>query len=210
MVVEQARPNVLEILDRVLDKGIVIDARVNVMLVGIDLVTVAARVVVASLETYLKYADTLNDDRPGRPSTADRGTSRSRDPKAEVSLQIVRQAFDAWNGHDVKRYAALLDNRYSGETHGLFPPIRGRAAARAAMDRYLKLLPDCHFTIEGAIATGEGVLVSWLATGTPRDQYSGASLTARPLQIPGCTVTRIRDRKIVHTWNYWDTPAFSN
>ena len=210
MVIQRARPNVLEILDRVLDKGIVIDAWVNVMLVGIDLVTVDARVVVASLETYLKYADTLNDDRPGRPSTVNRRTSRSGDVKAADSLQIVRQAFDAWNGHDVERYAALLDDRYFGETHGVPPPIRGREAASEAMDRYLRLLPDCHFTIEGAIARGEDVLVSWLATGTPRDQYSGANLTARPLRVPGCTVTRLRDKKIVHTWNYWDTPAYSS
>jgi ketosteroid isomerase-like protein len=210
MVIQRARPNVLEILDRVLDKGIVVDAWVNVTLVGIDLVTVDARVVVASLETYLKYADTLNDERPGRPSTVNRPAGHSRDPRSAVSLQIVRQAFDAWNGHDVGRYVALLDDRYVGETHGLPPTIRGREGAGEAMDRYLRLLPDCQFTIEGAIATGDGVLVSWLATGTPRDQYSGANLTARPLQIPGCTVTRLRDRKIVHTWNYWDTPANSS
>jgi hypothetical protein len=43
----------LEILDRVLDKGIVIDAWMLVSLGGIELVTVDARVVVASLETYL-------------------------------------------------------------------------------------------------------------------------------------------------------------
>src|SRR3989442_10043367 len=92
--------SLIDVLDRVLDKGIVIDAWVNVMLVGIDLVTVDARVVVASLETYLKYVDTSNDGRPGRPSTVNRRTSRSGDVKAADSLQIVRQAFDAWNGHD--------------------------------------------------------------------------------------------------------------
>ena len=49
----------LDMIDRVLDKGIVIDAWVRVSLVGIDLITVDARVVVASLETYFKYADTF-------------------------------------------------------------------------------------------------------------------------------------------------------
>src|SRR2546425_4178767 len=44
--------SVLDILDRVLDKGIVIDAWVRVSLVGIDLITVQANVVVASIETY--------------------------------------------------------------------------------------------------------------------------------------------------------------
>jgi len=44
-------------LDRVLDKGIVIDAWVRISLVGIDLISEQSRVVVASSETYLKYAD---------------------------------------------------------------------------------------------------------------------------------------------------------
>jgi hypothetical protein len=43
----------------VLDKGIVIDAWVRVSLVGIDLITVEARVVVASIDTYLKYSEAV-------------------------------------------------------------------------------------------------------------------------------------------------------
>ena len=48
--------SLIDVLDRVLDKGIVIDAWVRISLVGIDLITVEARVVVASIDTYLKYA----------------------------------------------------------------------------------------------------------------------------------------------------------
>jgi len=61
MAVERtpAGGSLIDILDRVLDKGIVIDAYVRVSLVGIDLVTVEARIVVASVETYLKYADAI-------------------------------------------------------------------------------------------------------------------------------------------------------
>ena len=51
--------SLIDVLDRVLDKGIVIDAWVRVSLVGIDLITVEARVVVASIDTYLRYADAL-------------------------------------------------------------------------------------------------------------------------------------------------------
>jgi hypothetical protein len=46
-------------LDRVLDKGIVIDAWVRVSLVGIDLITVEARVVVASIDTYIKFSEAV-------------------------------------------------------------------------------------------------------------------------------------------------------
>ena len=49
----------VDVLDRVLDKGIVIDAWLRVSLVGIDLLTVQALVTVASIETHLKYSDVL-------------------------------------------------------------------------------------------------------------------------------------------------------
>jgi hypothetical protein len=48
-----------EVVDRILDKGIVIDAWVKVSLVGIELLSVEARVVIASVETYLKYAEAI-------------------------------------------------------------------------------------------------------------------------------------------------------
>lgn len=61
MAVERAPggTSLIDVLDRVLDKGIVIDAWVRVSLVGIDLITVEARVVVASIDTYLKYSEAV-------------------------------------------------------------------------------------------------------------------------------------------------------
>ena len=69
MPVERASggSSLVDVLDRVLDKGIVIDAWVRVSLVGIDLITVEARVVVASIDTYLKYAEAV-----GQVSTVSR------------------------------------------------------------------------------------------------------------------------------------------
>src|SRR5262245_61061950 len=51
--------SIVEVLDHVLDKGIVIDAWVRVALIGIDLITVEARVVVASIQTYLESSEAL-------------------------------------------------------------------------------------------------------------------------------------------------------
>ena len=48
-----------EVVDRILDKGIVIDAWARVSLVGIELLSIEARVVVASVETFLKYAEAI-------------------------------------------------------------------------------------------------------------------------------------------------------
>lgn len=61
MAVEKAiaSSSLVEVIDRILDKGIVIDAWVRVSLVGIELLAIEARVVVASVETYLKYAEAI-------------------------------------------------------------------------------------------------------------------------------------------------------
>ena len=79
MAVERAAggTSLIDVLDRVLDKGIVIDAWVRVSLVGIDLITVEARVVVASIDTYLKYSEAVSQVTP---------VSR---PQAEVTHQNV-------------------------------------------------------------------------------------------------------------------------
>lgn len=63
MAVERAPggTSLIDVLDRILDKGIVIDAWVRISLVGIDLITVEARVVIASIDTYLKYAEAVGN-----------------------------------------------------------------------------------------------------------------------------------------------------
>ena len=74
MAVERAAggSSLIDVLDRVLDKGIVIDAWVRVSLVGIDLITVEARVV-ASIDTYLKYSEAVGPSVPvARPALESR------------------------------------------------------------------------------------------------------------------------------------------
>ncbi len=48
-----------EVVDRILEKGIVIDAWARVSLVGIELLAIEARVVIASVQTYLAYAEAI-------------------------------------------------------------------------------------------------------------------------------------------------------
>lgn len=61
MAVEKAigSSSLVEVIYRILDKGVVVDAWVRVSLVGIEILAVEARVVVASVETYLKYAEAI-------------------------------------------------------------------------------------------------------------------------------------------------------
>jgi len=61
MAVEKAiaSSSLVEVVDRILDKGIVIDAWVRVSLVGIELLAIEARVVTAGVETFLKYSEAV-------------------------------------------------------------------------------------------------------------------------------------------------------
>ena len=61
-----------DVIDTILDKGLVLDAYVRVSLVGIELVTIDARVVIASVDTYLRFAEAVNrldisQDKEGLP-----------------------------------------------------------------------------------------------------------------------------------------------
>ena len=81
---QQGGTSLIDVLDRVLDKGIVIDAWVRVSLVGIDLITVEARVVVASIDTYLKYSDAI-----GGAASAARPTIEAARPYEEIAAENV-------------------------------------------------------------------------------------------------------------------------
>ena len=92
MVVERTSggSSLIDVLDRVLDKGIVIDAWVRVSLVGIDLLTVEARVVVASIDTYIKFSEAVGQIAPvSRPTSIDgRSNGELAAENAELRARI--------------------------------------------------------------------------------------------------------------------------
>jgi gas vesicle structural protein len=58
---ERPSPSSLaDVLDTILDKGLVIDIYVRVSLVGIEILTIDARIVIASVDTYLRFAEAVN------------------------------------------------------------------------------------------------------------------------------------------------------
>lgn len=58
---ERPRPSGLaDVVDVILDKGIVIDAYIRVSLIGIEILTIDARIVIASVDTYLRFAEAAN------------------------------------------------------------------------------------------------------------------------------------------------------
>lgn len=98
MAVERAPAgtSLIDVLDRVLDKGIVIDAYVRVSLVGIDLVTVEARIVVAAIDTYLKYAEAVGVlPSVARPQAIGGGEETELDRMRAENLELRRRLEEA-------------------------------------------------------------------------------------------------------------------
>jgi gas vesicle structural protein len=84
--------SLIDVLDRVLDKGIVIDAWARISLVGIDLITAEARIVVASIDTYLKYADVVGfNGQVSRPTLGEGEAEGEEGELVEVSPRTPRK-----------------------------------------------------------------------------------------------------------------------
>jgi hypothetical protein len=96
MAIERAggSSSLIDVLDRVLDKGIVIDAWVRVSLVGIDMLTVEARIVVASIATYLQSAAVLQGVPVSRP-VAPEGARRRRPTRIRLPSTVPYGARNA-------------------------------------------------------------------------------------------------------------------
>lgn len=110
--------SLIDVLDRVLDKGIVIDAWVRVSLVGIDLITVEARVVVASIDTYLKYSEAVGTVAPVAKPLPLEPTSTEAVMAENAALRARLAATSAALGTEAAAKAA--------------PPRRRRAARKRA------------------------------------------------------------------------------
>ena len=113
--------SLIDVLDRVLDKGIVIDAWVRVSLVGIDLITVEARIVVASIDTYLKYSEAVGQ--VGSVSKPALEPARASDTVLAENAELRRQLAASEGGG--KRLRRQLAASEAGAK-----PRRARAAAR--------------------------------------------------------------------------------
>jgi gas vesicle structural protein len=102
---ERPRPSGLaDVVDVILDKGLVIDAFVRVSLIGIEILTIDARIVIASVDTYLRFAEAVNrvdllqtDDSQGLPELLEGMTEGGASSKAKGALEGVK---DAMTGDD--------------------------------------------------------------------------------------------------------------
>jgi hypothetical protein len=129
-----------EILDLILDKGLVVDVFVRVSLVGIELLTIDARIVIASVDTYLRFAEAVNrldlgqSSDEGLPELVEDVTSNGAQSKTKGVLEGAKESLfgssedDEDEGDDGKQRTASRRSS-SGSRSGKRSTSRGRQSS---------------------------------------------------------------------------------
>jgi len=104
---ERPAPSSLaDVINVILDKGLVIDIYVRVSLVGIELITIDARIVIASVDTYLRFAEAVNrldlaeSGGPGLPDLMQDITSGGAKQKTSGAIEGVKEKVSDFLGGD--------------------------------------------------------------------------------------------------------------
>ena len=104
---ERPKPSGLaDVIEVILDKGLVIDAYVRVSLIGIELLTIDARIVIASVDTYLRFAEAVNrldiseDGGAGLPELMEGITEGGAKSKTKGALEGVKEKLPGGGGDD--------------------------------------------------------------------------------------------------------------
>lgn len=105
---ERPRPSgLVDVIDVILDKGLVLDAYVRVSLIGIEILTIDARIVIASVDTYLRFAEAVNrldiahdDTTHDLPELMESMTSGGAESKAKGALEGVKDKLTGGDDDD--------------------------------------------------------------------------------------------------------------
>jgi gas vesicle structural protein len=113
-----------DVIDTILDKGLVIDAYVRVSLVGIELLTIDARIVIASVDTYLRFAEAVNrldisQEKEGLPGLVndmqESGAKSKTKGAAQGALEAAGQRLREFAGEGDREHATSGRGRRNRE-----------------------------------------------------------------------------------------------
>jgi hypothetical protein len=133
----QRAPNpsgLVDVVDLILDKGLVIDLYVRVSLVGIELLTIDARIVVASVDTYLRFAEAVNrldlkatDESESLPELVDDVTSGAASSKTKGAIEGAKDSVsDFFSSDDDEEHEDEEEQKDDGDEQEERPRRRRR------------------------------------------------------------------------------------
>src|SRR5215210_6432406 len=121
-VARSSSSGLYDVLELILDKGLVIDVFVRVSLIGIEILTIDARIVIASVDTYLRFAEAVNrldlmaTETSGLPEMMDGITEGGASSKTKGALQGAKEALFGEGDEDEKESSTARKRSSSGTT----------------------------------------------------------------------------------------------
>ncbi len=123
---------------------------------------------------------------------------------------IAKSFIEAWNSHDANRINSLLADEFmyievcSGRSYS------DTSTFSAYVNGTLAGIPDSEFEIVSVIANEQFAAVEWIWKGTNSVgwEYMGIPATNKYFELPGVSVMKIENQKIVRNCDYWDWNSF--
>jgi steroid delta-isomerase-like uncharacterized protein len=129
------------------------------------------------------------------------GSRQMSDANKTVSRRLTEEALNQGKYDVIEELVAptfVNHDPLTGDTKGL-------EATREVIEGYRSAFPDLKITIEDQLAERDLVATRWTAKGTHKGELLGIAPTGKESTVTGLTIDRIKDGKIVESWNNWDT-----
>lgn len=122
---------------------------------------------------------------------------------SEENKSLVRRYQDAFNSGKLDELDELVDANVIAHSQAPGVPP-GLAGAKMVHQGLLQSFPDLHFEIEDLIAEGDTVVQRFTVSGTDKGGFQGAPPTGKHYSVPGVSVFRFANGKIVEHWGLQD------
>jgi steroid delta-isomerase-like uncharacterized protein len=123
---------------------------------------------------------------------------------AEENKTIARRLLEEpWTNMDA--VDELVDERYIGYDPSLPEPLRGPQGFKENVSMFRAAYSDGRITVDDQVAEGDKVASRWTGRGTHDGELMGIAPTGKQVTVPGVTVSRLENSRVVEEWTNWDT-----
>lgn len=123
---------------------------------------------------------------------------------ATDNIALVRQMIDeAWNKGNLSVLPKLIADNFIGR-ETLFGEVRGPNGLKTQLEAMRKAFPDMHLSVNDIGMVGDRVFVRWTGRGTHRGPLMGIAATGKVGEVPGISIYRIAQGRIVEHYASWD------
>jgi predicted ester cyclase len=124
---------------------------------------------------------------------------------AKDNKTIVRRLLEEpWTGN-LGIIDEYVDAGYVGYDPSQPEPLRGPQALKEFVQTYLSAFSDGRITADHQFAEGDMVATRWTGKGTHDGELMGIAPTRKQVTVPGITISKVKDGKVVEEWSNWAT-----